>query len=101
MLYEVDVPLVFSIISCESNWQADATNTNVGGSIDYGLFQINNQYQATTAKEFKLNPKNVKDNIQLGFIILKREGTRPWKSSYKCMENFLGKPLQQDFSNST
>ena len=37
------------IIQCESGWNDQATNVNTGGSIDRGLFQINNKYHPSVS----------------------------------------------------
>lgn len=71
------------------------TNENTNGSIDRGLFQINNELHDEFADELDLDPKEVEDNIKLAKALVARQvrnGNDPyqdWNNSRECWEDRL------------
>jgi len=82
--YGVSNKLVRAIISCESNFKADAINYKAKVGKDIGYFQINSYYHQQKALAMNLDIFNPDDNLEYGFYLLKKEGTKPWRWSKKC-----------------
>lgn len=73
---------IHSIIFCESSWRTNATNTNTTGSVDHGLFQVNDYYWPP--HKFDLDYRNnAYDNIEMGLLIMKRQPSA-WSASSHC-----------------
>jgi len=66
------------IIDCESKWNTNAINVNKDGSVDRGIFQVNNKYHPTLTNEKAFD---FKANIDYGISLYKRNGVRPWVCS--------------------
>lgn len=49
--YGIDVEYATKLIQCESSWNPKAFHYNRSGSIDRGLFQINNVYHPEVSKD--------------------------------------------------
>lgn len=67
-----DTPKAMKLLSCEnSSLNPSITNTNAGGSIDYGVFQINNYWQKINNEAFL---KDYTINIRIAYNIYTRDG---------------------------
>lgn len=84
--YDQDESQASAIIACESGTNALAVNHNKD-SIDYSYWQINDKTWSSYFKKKGLDIKDPGDNLIAGFIILKQEGTKPWRYSSKCWQN--------------
>lgn len=67
------------IVHAESSAKPNATNTNVGGSVDYGLWQINSIHQGLLAGKDWSNPTQ---NTAMAFEVWKGAGWYAW-TTYK------------------
>lgn len=81
--------LAREIIRCESKNHANAKNDNYDKqgnywSSDHGYWQINDYYNRATAKARGYDIDIWQENLEYGFIMLKEQGTQPWKSSAYC-----------------
>ena len=75
---ESSIPMLFCISKFESGFNGRAINLNANGSIDSGLFQINQIWNKECG--YKIN--TLEDNINCAHIVLKKQGLTAW-SSYK------------------
>ena len=79
------IPILFCITKLESNFNTNAININKNGSVDLGLFQINQVWR----KECHSNINRTEDNIDCARIILKKQGLNAWttyrKYKYICL----------------
>lgn len=87
--YGVSETLVNKIIKCESSMYGNAVNHNKlkDGTIwstDWGYLQINDYYHQKTMEKLGLNIKDEFDSLEYGFMLLKSQGTQPWKASKLC-----------------
>jgi hypothetical protein len=87
--YGVDEVLVRKIISCESSMYGEAVNHNkdkngVVWSTDWGLMQVNDYFHEATMSKLGLDVHNTIDSLKYGIMMLKSQGTSPWKASVKC-----------------
>lgn len=81
--------LAREIIRCESKNHANALNKNydeqgVHWSSDHGYWQINDYFNRKTALRRGFDIDVWEENLEFGFIMLKEQGTTPWKSSKHC-----------------
>lgn len=86
--YEQSATLARAIIKAESGVygnQAVYENKREDGSVwstDSCLWQINSQYHDELAERMGWEYRtDVEDCIEMGFYIMKRDGSRPWKAS--------------------
>ncbi len=88
--YGQNETLARKIIQCESEiygQKAKNQNKDSNGnvwSIDVGRWQINNYFHEKDALKLGYNIYNEWDNLEYGFIIMKSQGTNPWKASKFC-----------------
>ena len=84
-LSSYDMNILETIIYRESRWNMKTQHHNKDGSIDYGLFQINEYQQKYAINHTKLYDykTNWVDNIKLGVYIYKTQGVRRWVSMWK------------------
>ena len=87
--YEISSSTVREVIKCESQLYGDAENHNLDKngktwSIDKGYLQINNYYHTGPMEKLGLDINNKWDSLEYGFMLMKKEGLTPWKSSAKC-----------------
>lgn len=87
--YTVDEVLVRKIISCESSMYGEAVNHNkdkngVVWSTDWGLMQVNDYFHEATMSKLGLDVHSTIDSLKYGIMMLKSQGTSPWKASQKC-----------------
>jgi hypothetical protein len=90
--YGVSSSTAREIIKCESSMYSEAVNHNrlSDGTIwssDRFHFQINDYYHEATMKRLGLDYYNQWDSLEYGFILLKEQGTKPWKASQKCWQS--------------
>lgn len=93
--------LARKIVQCESKGNLQAVGNNyhwetrydengepykvkVLWSSDHGPWQINDYWNAATAKKRGYNIYNWRENLEFGFIMLKEQGTSPWLASKYC-----------------
>lgn len=84
------IPALMDVAFCESTLrQFQGTSTEVlRGKVDkrdVGIMQINEFYNGAEAKRLGYDIYSVDGNIEMAKILYKRDGLRPWKSSFKCM----------------
>jgi soluble lytic murein transglycosylase-like protein len=87
--YKVSAKLAEKIIYCESKNDPSAVRKNrtKDGEIwseDIGYFQINSYYWRTKMKSMGWDLDNPRDNLEVGFWILKNYGSVPWNWSKSC-----------------
>lgn len=87
--YKQPETLAIAIIQCESEFIPDAKHTNSTSSVDYSYWQINDYWHRKDAKKAGYDIENPEDNLEYGFIMLKRDGTRHWKASKNCWTKLL------------
>lgn len=86
----IKAPVMDRIAMCES--QASHTdkngqvqlNANTNGSVDIGIYQINNKAWGKKATELHYNLMVEQDNRAMAQYIYETHGTEPWYSSKKC-----------------
>ncbi|MEA1929431.1 MAG: hypothetical protein U9M92_00880 [Patescibacteria group bacterium] len=87
-LQGVDSRLATDIAFCEStNRQYDedgAVLRGIENSQDVGLFQINEKYHLEASRELGYDIYTSEGNTGYALWLLKKEGSRHWKSSSKC-----------------
>lgn len=81
----VDYPTVAKIINCESGWNPNAKHLNQNGTMDTGLLQVNSSHWSEMEK-MNISTSTWEDGLVYGLILMKREGTNPWKASESCWE---------------
>ena len=93
---EVQAPVKAKVLEriaqCESRGHHFDEKTGVvklganakGGSVDIGLFQINNVYWGERATKEGLNLMIEEDNRKMAELIYNEKGTEPWSSSKHC-----------------
>ena len=87
--YNVDENLAIQIIKCESNFNPGAINKNIDSSgkvwsVDRSYWQINDYFHTDAMEALGLDIDNQWDNLEYGFIILSKQGTKPWSASKSC-----------------
>lgn len=88
--YHQSETLARAIILCESRqYGSGASHKNydkqgVWWSTDWGYWQINDYYNAATAKRRGFDIYDKWENLEFGFIMLKEQGTSPWNASRGC-----------------
>lgn len=86
--YGVDVSVVNRIIKCESSFKENAVNKNIKDGVhwstDFGYFQVNDFFHEKEMIKMGLDIHTPNDNLEYGFYLLQRDGTRHWKASSKC-----------------
>lgn len=92
--YNVSSSTAKAIISCESSMYAKAINENVDKdgivwSRDYGWWQVNDYYHEDTMTKLGLDIYDQWDSLEYGFILLKSQGTKPWKASLQCWSKLI------------
>jgi len=83
---ESAVPVMVCISKYESSFNCDATNKNVDGSTDYGLFQINSYYWCSGDPYSKYNECgtsctslfNCQTNANCAYRVYKEQGFNAW-----------------------
>ncbi len=80
--------LMNNIIRCESGFDPYSINENKKNgkvwSTDRGLLQINDFYHQNEADKMGFNLLNVDDSLEYGFVLFKKQGTKPWNPSKNC-----------------
>lgn len=79
---EEQIPMLFCIIKFESNFNTDAVNFNKNGTIDSGLFQINDVWK----EQCHYRLYTTEDNIDCALLIYKKQGLNAWVT-YKKYKN--------------
>lgn len=82
--YKVDVALAQRIMTCESRVYSRAINLNKDGTRDWGYWQINDYWWHDTLLKKGWDIHKPEDNLEAGFYILSKYGTKPWTASQKC-----------------
>jgi len=86
--YGVDVSVANRIIKCESSFKENAFNKNIKDGVhwstDFGYFQVNDFFHEKEMIKIGLDIHTPNDNLEYGFYLLQRDGTRHWKASSKC-----------------
>ena len=86
--YNVNETLARNIIACESRNDPNAKNDNytegVYWSSDYGYWQINDYHHESVASKRGFNIYVWEENLEYGFLLLKEQGTQPWRASQHC-----------------
>lgn len=68
-----DYEILSKVITCESNFKANALHFNTNGTTDVGLFQINDIHGLSV--EDRLSPQK---NIEYGVKLYAEQGLAPW-----------------------
>lgn len=86
--YHQDPALALRIIKCEGGLRYDAVGKNyINGEVwsrDKGPWQINDYYHYKTALSRGFDIHEPNQNLEYGMMMLKEEGTAPWKASQNC-----------------
>jgi len=86
----VDAELPKRIIYCESKSRADAVGKNYKNgkhwSSDHGPWQVNDYYHAKEAAKLGYDIYDWKGNLDYGFLLYTRDGTRHWLASRPCWQ---------------
>lgn len=73
------IPTMVCIAKYESSFYTQATNRNWNGSVDYGLFQINNFFWITGCGLRSANQlMNVETNTRCALTIYRQQGLNAW-----------------------
>ena|SRR5579884_1402916 len=75
-----DAGIALKIARCESGYRTEATNENINGTEDQGVFQVNTVHQMP-------DMLNATANISYAYTLYLSQGTAPWTSSEKCWKN--------------
>lgn len=90
-----DLPIAIAVCLAESGGNIFAKHTNVGGSIDYGLWQINSVHRDLLGR-YAWNKAD--DNAKMAYAVFKSSGWRAWTTyNTKAYLMFMGrakKPTQ-------
>lgn len=76
---EDKIPMLFCISKLESNFNPYAYNKNKNGTVDYGLFQINQVWNPAC----KNLQSTLEGNIDCAKIVLEKQGLNAWTSYRK------------------
>ena len=92
--YEKEESVVRAVIGCESQLYGDAINHNLDKngkiwSTDHSWLQINDYYHTKPMKDLGLDIENKWDALEYGFVLMKKEGLKPWKSSKACWSKII------------
>jgi hypothetical protein len=92
--YNVSSTTAKAIIKCESTMYGKAINENIdsSGSVwsrDFGYFQVNDYYHESTMARLGLDIHDQWDSLEYGFMLLKEQGTKPWKASLPCWSKVI------------
>lgn len=92
-----EIPIAVAIALAESGGRTDATHRNSNGSIDHGLWQINDVNASVLASGNWANPL---DNARMAYAIYRQQGWRAW-TTYKhgTYAKFLTPGLQDAVPN--
>lgn len=87
--YEISSSTVRAIVKCEGQIYGNAINENVNKegivwSKDWGNLQINDYYHEKIMDKMDLDIHNQWESLEYGFILMKKEGLKPWSASKKC-----------------
>lgn len=87
-----DIPALIDVAYCESRFrqfQGTSTEPLLGelNSSDIGVMQINRHFNQDEADRKGIDLRTVDGNIAMAKILYHRDGLRPWKSSFSCMNN--------------
>lgn len=82
--YNVDKELVRDIIRCESGFNSEAINTKAVRGQDIGIWQINTYYWEEELLKQGFNIHDPKDNLEAGFYLLSKYGSKLWDWSKHC-----------------
>ena len=87
--YKIDATTVRAIVKCESQMYGDAINHNIDKlgkiwSTDWGPLQINDYFHEKDMAKIGLDIHNQWDSLEYGFILISRQGFKPWSASAKC-----------------
>ena len=76
-----DYDKLFQLVDrCENpSWNPNATHINTNGSIDRGIFQINNIHKSLT----NVDAFDFRKNIDFAIQLYKKQGVHPWSCSKK------------------
>lgn len=72
---------------CESRMY-NVNHLNRNGTTDHGIWQINDIHKKNMA-DLGLNIYKSEDTLEYGFILMKREGTKPWSASKSCWSKWI------------
>ena len=89
--YAVNEKKVRRIIQCESSGKPWAVNYNLDKnkkvwSTDHGYFQINDYFHKDQMEKLNLDIMNEWDNLEYGFLLISKQGYKPWSASKKCWD---------------
>lgn len=82
--YNQDETIARKIIGCESNTSNNSVNLSSVVGIDYGYFQLNSYFHEQRMREMGWNIRMPWDNLEYGFYLMSKEGTKPWIWSKPC-----------------
>jgi len=87
--YKISSSTVYEIIKCEGRLEEEAVNKNYNKkgdvwSIDKWDLQINDFFHKDEMKKLGLDYNNRWDALEYGFILMTKEGLKPWKASSSC-----------------
>lgn len=89
--YNVDEQLAINIMKCESQIYDRAVNENKrkDGTVwsrDFGIWQINDYYHEEEATKLGYDIHDKWQNLEFGFLLLSKGGTKYWKASQFCWD---------------
>lgn len=76
----IDPYKVYMLVHCESRWNPEAIYINKGGSVDRGLFQINNKYHPEVSNSCAWSWKC---STEQAIRIIKERGFGEWTCGVK------------------
>jgi soluble lytic murein transglycosylase-like protein len=94
--YGVPVARAKAIIWCESktkpdavrkNYRVDSNGESYVWSRDIGYWQLNTYWQGNAMARMGYNIYNPEQNLEAGFVLYSKEGSKPWKWSEWCWKN--------------
>jgi len=69
--------VMYAIAMAESRFRPNATNVNKNGSIDRGIFQVNDKFHPKLTNDLAFS---FKENIDYAIKLMKRSGFTPWSA---------------------
>lgn len=85
--YDISSSTVREIIKCEGLEKGKTNENKINGktwSKDLGWLQINDFYHTGPMNKLGLDINDKGDSLEYGFILMKKEGLKPWDASKKC-----------------
>lgn len=84
--YNIDEDLARRIIQCESQFVEDAVGRDAVVGTDHSYWQFNSHYWEQDMLERGWDIYDPQDNLEAGFWLLSRDGTKHWNASKGCWQ---------------